>query len=88
LAINDDGIVVGGSYNDFIQRSDEVATIWLRRHAIDLNALIATDDPLQPFVQLDRALLINKRGQIIAEGKDSRQANPDETAFYLVTPAQ
>jgi uncharacterized membrane protein len=85
-AVNDHGIVAGRSFSDFIVQSDRVATLWRRASAIDLNTLIASGDPLQPFVELRAGLLINDRGQIVAEGRDSRQANPDDESFYLVTP--
>jgi uncharacterized membrane protein len=89
-AVNDHGLVTGLSFSDFIMQSDRLAILWRRpgARAIDLNTLIAPDDPLKPFVVLRAALLINDRGQILAEGRDSRQANPDDLSFYLVTPAR
>jgi uncharacterized membrane protein len=85
-AINDHGIVAGQSYSDFIMQSDQLATIWRDARPVDLNTVIAAGDPLRPFVELRRAFLINDRGQILVEGRDSRQTNPDDESFYLLTP--
>ena len=48
------------------------------------SALVANDDPLKPFVHLNFASLINDRGQIVADGVDSR--NGASTSQYLLTP--
>jgi hypothetical protein len=85
VAINDHGIVVGSSFSDFIMRSDRIATIWRGATPVDLNTVIAADDPLRPFVELSSALSINDRGQILVEGRDSR-STPGDVSFYLLTP--
>jgi len=66
--INDRGRVVGESSNI----SSQLATIWNGGEPTDLNTLIAPGDPLQPFVTLTSARLINDRGEIVAQGRDSR----------------
>jgi probable HAF family extracellular repeat protein len=85
VAINDHGVVVGSSFSDFIMRQDRIATIWRGTTPVDLNAAIAADDPLRQFVELQSALSINDRGQILVAGHDSR-SNPDDESFYLLTP--
>jgi len=55
----------------------------------DLDALVDPRDPLRPYVTLDEAWRINDRGDIAAEGKDSRQ--PGNVHVFLlsrVTAAQ
>jgi probable HAF family extracellular repeat protein len=81
---NNRGAIVGISFingdNPF------VATLWPRRgDPVNLNTLIAADDPLQPFVHLSVAKLINDRGVIVATGADSRDA-PFSFSTYLLTP--
>ena len=49
----------------------------------DLNALIDPADPLQPFVTLVDGVDINDRGQILANGFDSRTG---EVHAYVVSP--
>jgi len=49
----------------------------------DLNALIDSVDPLQPFVTLEFGVDINDLGQILANGFDSRTG---ETHAYVVFP--
>jgi uncharacterized membrane protein len=63
-----------------------VATLWRRGLATDLNALIAADDPLQPFIHLEAGLLINDRGQIVAFGRDLRDPERVVAYYYLLTP--
>jgi hypothetical protein len=84
-AINNRGAVAGRSFTNFTAR-DMVATIWRRGRPSDLNTQVAPDDPAAPFVHLQWALLINDRGQIVVQGRDSRATNPDEIGFYLLTP--
>jgi hypothetical protein len=52
----------------------------------DLNQLIAADDPLKSFVRLNFGRLINDRGQIVADGFDSR--NLASTSHYLLAPVR
>ena len=84
-AINNRGVVTGRSFNDFTA-TGMVATIWRRGRPSDLNTQLAADDPAQPFVHLEWALMINDRGQIVAQGRDSRVTDPDQVGFYLLTP--
>jgi probable HAF family extracellular repeat protein len=62
------------------------ATLWDDRLTYNLNELIRNDDPLKPFIQLYQAFSINNRGQIIANGIDSR----DRFRYYayLLTPTR
>jgi probable HAF family extracellular repeat protein len=85
FSINDHRIVAGISFSDFIMRQDRIATIWRGATPVDLNTVIAADDPLRPFVELQSARSINDRGQILVEGHDSR-SRPDIQSFYLLTP--
>jgi uncharacterized membrane protein len=77
--INDRGDVVGRSGADAFS-----ATIWLDSEPHNLNDLIASDDPLKPYVTLLEAREINNRGQIIAQGTDSRRSG--SFTGYLLTP--
>jgi hypothetical protein len=47
--------------------------------------LIDRQDPLQPFVHLEIARLINNPGQIVAQGVDSRRTD-GLFGYYLLTP--
>ena len=77
--INDRGHIVGRS-----GESRYSAAVWLDRTAYDLNELIASDDPLKPYITLLEAREINNRGQIIAQGTDSRRSG--SFTGYLLTP--
>jgi uncharacterized membrane protein len=77
--INDHGNVVGRS-----GASQFTATVWFDGAAYDLNELIAADDPLKPYITLLEAREINNRGQIIAQGADSRRSG--SYSGYLLTP--
>ncbi len=82
--INNRHAIVGTSYIT----GDEpfVATLWpCRGDPVDLNTVIADDDPLKPFVHLVSAYLINDRGVIVANGTDSRN-EPFSNSTYLLTP--
>lgn len=82
--INNHGQVVGfSSMPDGSSR----AALWQGDRAIDLNARIAANDPLRPFVSLRGAFLINDRRQIVAFGPDSRVADGN-FRFYLLTPVR
>jgi probable HAF family extracellular repeat protein len=76
-AINDRSQIVGSLGN--------LAVLWQNDVATDLNSQVAKGDPLQPYVQLQTATLINNLGQIVANGVDSR--NPAIGQQYLLTPA-
>lgn len=82
---NNRGSVVGSSEYPESDPRPAVATIWRRGVAHDLNTLIAADDPLQPFVSLGVAMMINDRGQILVQGRDSRD-DPFAISHYLLTP--
>ena len=84
LDINNRGVVVGQSFT-LAPATAVVATLWRQNgRAVDINHLVANDDPLKPFVHLSLARLINDRGQIVADGVDSR--NGASSSQYLLTP--
>lgn len=78
--INNAGVAVGVSFS-----TAETATIWDGTRAQELDTLIDRQDPRQPFVHLDTPYRINNRGQIVARGLDSRQAQ-GLPSWYLLTP--
>jgi probable HAF family extracellular repeat protein len=67
--INDAGQVTGRADTAGGQTH---AFLWDGTAMLDLNALIDPADPLQPFVTLIGGVDINDRGQILAQGFDSR----------------
>jgi uncharacterized membrane protein len=77
-SINDLGQIVGTSSN--------FPVLWQKGTAINLNNQIAPTDPLQPYVHLQTATLINNLGQIVATGTDSR--NSALPQWYLLTPTR
>ena len=79
--INDAGVVVGSSFTE----GPRTATLWRDGVALNLNDLVAAEDPLKPFVTLTEGRLINDRGEIVVFGSDSRA--PFFTGSYLLTPA-
>ena len=81
MAINNAGEVTGTSMTaDGVQH----AFLWDRRLKMrDLNALIATDDPLIGFVTLEGGVAINDAGRILVSGVDNRTG---EQRSYLLTP--
>jgi len=79
--INNLGEIVGTT---FYSGGREVATSWEQGVAVDLNERIAADDPLQPFVTVETAVVINDRSQILVSGHDSR--TPNQFNLYLLTP--
>lgn len=80
-ALNERTQVVGTT--QALSTHRDVATLWSDGRAIDLNQRIRSDDPLQPYVNLEYAIRINNRGQIVAFGIDSRVFT---TIYYLLTP--
>lgn len=80
--INDSDVVVGVSLN---LDGASVPTVWDGSRGQDLNELINRQDPLQPFVHLANPVLINNRGQIVAQGNDSRRTD-GRSSWYLLTP--
>ena len=84
-AINDFGQIVGSVITPAGSSS---ALLWTNGNVVDLNTLVATSDPLQPYVHLQVGRLINNVGQIVATGVDSR-ANPNFAQnTYLLTPVR
>jgi len=81
--INERGTIVGQSATR--DSSTQLATIWRDREPIDLNTLIDSNDPLKPFVTFTSARMINDRGQIVADGRDSRFGYLRE---YLLDPVR
>ncbi len=83
IAINELGQVTGWYFpaGDGTQH----ALLWNGSTMKDLNALIDSSDPLKQFVKLFNGNDINKRGQVGADGRDSR-LNQDHA--YLVTPLE
>ena len=78
--INDAGVVIGSSFTE----GPRIATLWRNRVAVNVNDLVAADDPLKPFVTLTEGRLINDRGEIVVLGNDSRA--PFSIGSYLLTP--
>jgi probable HAF family extracellular repeat protein len=60
------------------------ATLWRHEVPINLNERIDSSDPLRPFIRLVAARQINDRGQIVAQGVDSR--SPNDALYYLLDP--
>jgi hypothetical protein len=77
------GLAVGRTSTEF--GAGSIATLWKQGQVIDLNTRIASDDPLQPFVHLESAEMINDNGWIVATGLDSRDPQ-GRVLFYLLTP--
>lgn len=65
------------------------ATVWHGLQVADLNSLVHANDPLEPYVRLHAALLVNDRGEIVARGMDMRdfdQFGAPADNHYLLTP--
>ncbi len=82
--INNREQVVGGGFGR-PSEPERTALLWEKGVVFDLNELISEGDPLEPFVRLVTTHLINNRGQIVADGFDSR--DPSRLRTYLLTPA-
>jgi probable HAF family extracellular repeat protein len=82
-AINASGQVTG--YGLTTGDTAQHAFLWDGTRMHDLNALIGTADPLQPYVTLIEGRDINDRGQIVANGFDSRTG---EQHAYLISPIE
>ena len=82
VAINASGQVTGYSYTSGFSFPTR-AFLWHGAKLHDLNALVDPSDPLQPYVTLTAGMDINDRGQILAQGIDSRTG---EYGPYLVSP--
>ncbi|MEO8020196.1 MAG: hypothetical protein ABI769_20495 [Pseudomonadota bacterium] len=82
-SINDWDVIVGGT--TFVQPEYRItATLWWGSHVVELDSLVRTDDPLQPFVHLASASHINDRGDIVATGFDSRAPGVRTTYFMTL----
>jgi probable HAF family extracellular repeat protein len=81
-SINNRGQIVGTEF--FAPLPEFVPLLWENGAVFELNDLVASDDPLKPYVTLLNAQIINNRGQIVATGVDSRA--PDLGVVYLLTP--
>lgn len=76
--INDAGLVVGHS----AVSGEARATLWDEGVAIDLTQQIDPADPLHDTVRLWNALLINDRGQIVANARE--RFNPVSAMTSLI----
>ena len=83
--INDQGQVVGSVITP---AGSNNALLWKNGTVFDLNTLVATSDPLQPYVHLQEGKLINNVGQIVATGTDSRADPNFAQNTYLLTPVR
>jgi uncharacterized membrane protein len=70
--INNSGRIVGETTMNQPDRTLQLATVWDNGQVADLNTLIHPDDPLRAYVTLTTGTLINDRGEIVAQGADSR----------------
>ena len=84
-AINDLGEIVGSVITP---AGSSNALLWKNGTVFDLNTLVATSDPLQPYVHLQTGQLINHLGQIVATGTDSRADPGFPQNTYLLTPVR
>lgn len=82
-AINKRSVIVGVSGTG----NSTLAWIWRDGTTRDLNTLIATDDPNRPYVRLVKAVAINDKDQIAAQGYDSRRGS-SVVRGYLLTPGK
>lgn len=82
-AINKKGVIVGASGVSTLS----VAWIWRDGVNTDLNSLIDPQDPNRAFVTLTRANGINDKGEIAAQGIDSR-LGATNIRSYLLSPAK
>jgi uncharacterized membrane protein len=85
--INDRGEIVGSTRDDDAPGTPSHATLWQKGQVYDLNDRVEPGDPLKPHVLLHNARIINNKGQIVADGRDSRTdgSGTPATAF-LLTP--
>jgi probable HAF family extracellular repeat protein len=81
-AINDAGQVTGFAGNDFGAEVTQ-GFLWDGTTMRDLNDVVDSADPLQPFVSLFDGVDINDLGQILARGIDSRTG---ESRAYVLSP--
>lgn len=86
--INDHGFIVGGSTPPNGDSTARIATVWQAGIVYDLNALVRADDPLKPYLHLEVAIDVNNKGQILANGRDSRDPSGGWPRLFLLTPVQ
>ena len=81
---NNAGDIVGTTeYTEYVTINR--ATLWTEGSVYDINSLIDPADPLREYVTLQHASHINKRGDILARGTDSRSAG---LVYYFLKPVQ
>jgi len=85
LAINALGHVTGYYYVAAQDRN--LAFLWDGNRSSNLNDRIDPQDPLRPHVVLNEGVDINKRGQVAANGRDSRVVGFGQRG-YVVTPLE
>jgi len=87
--INEQGAVIGSTSTIRGGFLEDIPTVWRDGQAADLNTLICSGDPLQPYVRLKSThlgagpVLINDRGEILVTGYDSRTP---WGSYFLLTP--
>lgn len=81
-AINNSGWVAGTSATEY---PNSYAFLWAGDVSLDLNNVVAPDDPLRPYVTLTEGVAINDAGTILALGVDSRESTigPGYKAYVL-----
>jgi probable HAF family extracellular repeat protein len=82
--INNRGVIVGETN---LRSGDLAATLWQDGSVVNLNDLVDPGDPLRPFVTLRIGVAINDKGEIVAQGHDSR-AEPLRFDLYLLQPVR
>jgi probable HAF family extracellular repeat protein len=85
LDINNAGRIVGTTVINGPTGTVSIATVWDNGQVADLNALIHPHDPLRAFVTFTSAGPINDRGEIVAQGMDSRIGSLD---IFFLEPVQ
>jgi uncharacterized membrane protein len=85
-SLNNSDVAVGSTSGPF--GTVTVATAWYGQEVVDLNTMVRANDPLRPHVTLERAILVNDRGEIVAIGQDRRDFDAETPAVshYLLTP--
>ncbi len=80
-AISNSGWVTGSS--EIAGPDHSHAFLWNDGALLDLNALVAPDDPLRRYVTLISGIAINDAGRILATGTDSREVGFGYHAYVL-----
>jgi probable HAF family extracellular repeat protein len=84
--INNRGAIVGWSSHAG-SGGALTAVLWQDGSIVDLNERVDASDPLREFVTLRFGVAINDRGEIVAQGHDSR-AGQFHFDLYLLTPVR